>query len=117
MSLGLITVLEEVAVQGPTRTLRCSIVGDDSYPTGGTVGFTALLQAATLAAGVLGSVKGAEIVDFRHVQGGGGTIVDSELHYDHTNDTLMAVVLSTAAQTANAVDLSTNTYVCLITVK
>ncbi len=119
MSLGLITILEEVAGGGTgvSRTLRCSIVGDDSYPTSGTVLFEALFQAATLAAGIKGSVKGATVVAVQMEQGFNGVIQDFDLHYDHINDKLMATVRSTAAQVANAVDMSGTPFGVLITVK
>lgn len=47
MSLGTITRdgAESVIAQGPVFFDRVSFLGDDSYPTGGTTGFDALIQA------------------------------------------------------------------------
>lgn len=93
MALGDITILEQVAAQGPVFYDRVSIVGDGAYPAGGSVGFTALFQAAIAGAGEA-PLNGREIV---------GLIpeFDAELNsleYDHANDKLFARVKTTGVE-------------------
>jgi hypothetical protein len=47
MSLGTITVTNDLhgAASAPLQFLELSFLGDSSYPAGGSVGFTALVQA------------------------------------------------------------------------
>lgn len=111
MALGTITIIEEVAAQGPVMLQRCTIVGDDSYPTGGTTGFEALYQAAVKAAGILSDGAGRQIVHVANENKGDA----DELAYDHANDKLMAFVRSTAAEVANTTDMSGTTFNVLIT--
>ena len=100
MALGTITALEEGAAQGPLFVDRVSIVGDDSYPTGGTTGFQALLRAA------LG--KDRTIVDLRSKPGA------NLLDYDHVNDTLQAFAIADGAEVANTTDLSGTTFEVIV---
>lgn len=101
MSLGTITVLERAAAQGPLFHDRVSIVGDDAYPSGGTPGFEASLQAA------IGS--GRQIVGL--IGEFDGTI--NSLEYDHANDKLFVRVRATGVESAVS-DQSSNTYRALI---
>lgn len=82
----------------PTFFIRLSFLGDDSYPTGGSINFQAFVRAAV-------SGRAVEVIDV--VPGDCGDNVPS---YDKTNDKLFVRVMSTAAQVANAVDLSGVTF-------
>lgn len=108
MSLGTITGVAAVGQEGgPIFVERVTIVGDDSYPTGGTTGAEALIQAA------LG--KGSvEILAAIHQ---GPVASDFALSYDKAADTLVARVWSTGAQVGNSVDLSGVTFEMLIIAK
>ena len=110
MALGTITLVEQVAAQGPIFYDRLTIVGDTSYTTGGTVAFTASLQAVA-------GMEGKEIVGLWVENGQGGTVFDNDLFFDHTTDTLVATVLSTAAEVGNAVNLSGSTFSVLVASK
>lgn len=46
MGLGVLTILEDKASVGPLKVTRFTVVGDASYPTGGSVGLEAALRAA-----------------------------------------------------------------------
>lgn len=46
MGLGAFTILEDKASVGPLKVTRFTVVGDGSYPTGGSVGLEAALRAA-----------------------------------------------------------------------
>lgn len=111
MSLGIFTIVEQVASDGPLFIDRCTLVGDGTYPAGGTPDFEALYQAAAVAAGL----KNA----------GGRTIVmlhqdhDTELsalEYDHANDKLFARVKTTGVESA-VTNQSGITYVLTIVSK
>jgi hypothetical protein len=116
MALGAITVVEQVAAQGPIFWDRVTIVGDDSYPTGGSTGFEALLQAAVAGAGEA-NMSGRQVVGLWLEQGQGGVMQTEDLHYDHATDTLIASVLATGAEVANTTALNGNTYSVLVASK
>jgi hypothetical protein len=113
MALGTITVIESVSADGPVFYDRCTIVGDGAYPTGGTVAFQALYQAAAKTAGILGETGGRTIVHLSNENTGEA----QELAYNHANDTLTAFVSATAAEVADTTDLSGNTYNVLVVSK
>ena len=92
MSLGTITIPGGADAQGPIFHDRISFVGDDAYPTGGTVGFNALLQAVTK--------------DQREVLAVIGNDGTNAYEYDFANDTLIARVMATGAEVADTTDLS-----------
>ena len=46
MGLGALTIQEDKASVGPLKVTRFTVVGDGSYPTGGSVGLEAALRAA-----------------------------------------------------------------------
>jgi hypothetical protein len=89
MALGTITINSHNA-NGDVRTLNLTFNGDGDYPTGGTVDFTDLLNAAVkTAAGVASdhNVRGAETLEIL------GLLEDNTTTYravyDKANDTLL----------------------------
>jgi hypothetical protein len=87
---------------GPGFLGRVSFLGDDSYPTGGTAGFAALVAALLPATGL--TVMGV-------VQQNNS---DHICRYDKANDKLVVQLASTGAEVANAVDLSSVTFELLV---
>lgn len=51
--LGTLTVVDKVSAPGPVHFLRCTLIGDAAYPSGGTTG---LLNAVRTALGDDGAV-------------------------------------------------------------
>jgi len=98
MPLGNLTVVERIDALGPMRALRCTVVGDNAYPTGGSPGLLAKIRAA---------LKGQENIVAVFGQGDNG---DRLLEYDHANDKLRVRVISTGAEVAPANDQSSATY-------
>lgn len=101
MALGTITILERGAAQGPIFLDRVSIVGDASYPTGGSAGVEAALQA------VIGS--GRTVLGIQQEYDGTPNAVE----YDHANDKLFVRVKATGVE-RSAADDSGNTYKALV---
>ena len=99
MALGTLTVVEKVEAVGPLKLYRCTLVGDSSYPTGGSTGLLAKLKAAT-------KENGLDILAVLP-QGSNG---DRHLEYDHANEKLFVRVMSTGLERANATDESGATY-------
>jgi hypothetical protein len=104
MALGTITSRDSVAVVGPVFIDRVSFPGDSAYPTGGTTGFLAKLQA------VIGADKA--IVAVLPQDCGGYTPV-----YDYTNDKLKVYYSDNnntsdgpAIEVPNTTDLSGTTF-------
>lgn len=97
MALGTITVVEQMAAQGPLFMDRVTIVGDDAYASGGSAGVEAAFQAA------VGSER--EIVGIINDDSNG----DALLQYDHANDKLLVRLISTGAESAVS-DQSGTTY-------
>lgn len=104
MAFPTITIPDGVGAQpsAPTFVDRISFAGDASYPTGGTAGFKAALQAITK--------------DLRQpvavvVQDSGGAY---ELGYDETNDKLKVFSIQTHAEVANTTNLSGTTFIAVV---
>lgn len=100
MALGAFTIVEKVtSPNGPVFHIRATIVGDGTYPAGGTTGLLAKLKTALNDANInIIAVKGQSAPD---------TV--SELEYDHTNEKLFARVRTTGVESADA-DQSDVTY-------
>jgi len=104
MALGDITKIKEAGEKtGPVFHDLITVVGDATYPAGGTPGFLARYQA-------LSGRAGASII----------AVIDqsqpdtlSALEYDHTNDKLFARVRTTGVESAVA-DQSAVTYRLLV---
>lgn len=96
MALGLITVLEVSAGDGPLRADLISFPGDNAYPTGGTTNFQALVRAA------LGKGR-IEIIGVVGQDCGGRTPV-----YDKALDKLK--VYNGTSEVSNASDQSAVTF-------
>ena len=108
MALGAITGVAAVGHEGgPEFIERVTIVGDGSYPTGGT----ALFQAAVRAALGKGNLELLAVIH----QGPIGA--DFVIAYDKANDKLTARVASTGVEVAGAVDMSGTTLEALIFAK
>lgn len=101
MTLGALTVIDKSATQGPVFLDRVTLVGDNAYPTNGSVGFQAAFQAA------IGSHRTVVGV----VPAFCGDAVPS---YDPVTDKLKVQVMSTAAEVANNNDQSGLTYKMLV---
>lgn len=101
MTLGALTVIDKSASQGPVFYDRITLVGDNSYPTNGSVGLQALFQAAILSHRTIIAVVPAFC----------GDAVPS---YDPVTDKLKVQVMSTAAEVGNGVDESGLTYKLLV---
>lgn len=100
MALGTLTIVESAAAAGgPVFVYRCTLVGDSSYPTGGTTGLLAKLRTAA-------SKPSLNILS---VQGEGDN-GDRHLEYVHSSEKLFVRVMSTGADTANATNESGTTY-------
>jgi hypothetical protein len=88
MALGALTIVEQANSPGPVKHYRVTLVGDGAYPTGGSTGLLAKLQAAA----------NGEALNIVSVQGCSAPGTTSELEYDHANEKLYARVRSTQAQ-------------------
>ncbi len=92
MSLGTLALAEKVSAVGPVFHLRCTLIGDGAYSSGGSTGLLAKLKVLLKDDSVnIISVKG---------QSAPGTV--SELEYDHTNEKLFARVRTTGVESAVA---------------
>lgn len=90
MSLGALTIVEQVNGQGPVFHIRATIVGDGAYSAGGSTGLLAKLKTALKDDNLnIIAVKG---------QSAPGTT--SELEYDHANEKLFARVRATGVESA-----------------
>lgn len=101
MALGDITIVEAAASQGPIFYDRVTIVGDGTYPTGGTAGFEASFQAA------VGSAR--QIIAVMPEEDSGA----NKVSYDHANDKLLVRAKANNAE-ASAGNLSAQTFRALI---
>ena len=104
MALGALVIVEKVAAVGPVKHFRCTIVGDATYPAGGSTGLLAKLKAA----------MAGEELNILEVNGQSAPTTVSELAYDHTNEKLFARVRATGVESAVA-DQSAITYGLTIT--
>lgn len=104
MALGTVTSVSATAAQGPVFTDRLTVVGDSSYPTGGTAGLAAALKALRKDQRDIVSV----------VDEG---VATNKIEYDKANDKLLCYVRATGAQVANATDLSGTTFKICVTSK
>lgn len=106
MALGLLTVVDKTASVGPIFHARVTLVGDGTYPAGGSVGLLAKVRAA------LGA-PAAKIVSVQDVTTPAGSL--NRLEYDFATDKLFARVKTTQAESAVA-DQSAVTYSLLVVV-
>jgi hypothetical protein len=88
MALGTLTVVEKVAAQGPVVFARCTLVGDGTYPAGGSTGLLALLRAAL-------KLPNANILSIKDE----GILADA-VEYDHANEKLFVRVKATGIESA-----------------
>jgi hypothetical protein len=87
--------------------INATIVGDGSYPTGGTASFTAYVQEKL--------ARGVTVVSVHGIGIGGGS--GYHLSYDKVNDKLKAHAGATGLEVANATDLSSVSFNATIFVK
>ena len=106
MALGAIVKGVEVGRSGgPVVLINATIVCDDDYTTGGTVGFQAILRAALDVGDIeILAVVQQNIGDFRAM-------------YDKANDKLIVDVMSAGVEVANAADISGTTFELLVVAK
>ena len=98
MSLGTFTVLEGgESPNGPLWVERCTVVGDNAYPTGGSVGLLAALRA----------FKKSNNLNIIAVIGQDNS--GQRVTYDHANDKLKVYVAAGTEQPATT-NLSATTY-------
>lgn len=103
MALGTMTRVSNVAANGPVYCDEVTLVGDGSYPTGGSTGLKAKLQALT------GDLREPFAVIVQHP---GGSF---SLNYDHANEKLQVRAGGTLAEVANLSDQSAVTYkLCIL---
>ena len=101
------TLTSEVGREGgPVIAARISFLGDDSYPTGGSINFAAFVGAAL---GVGSNLQILAVIPQNNS--------NNDLRYDATNDTLIALVASTGVEVANTTDLSGTTFEALVIAK
>jgi hypothetical protein len=100
-----ITVLEQVAADGPVRLDLLSFAADNAYPTGGTPNFQALVRTA-LKVGHL-ELVGVVPQDCGGYQVGYDKLNDKLKVYTGDNDN---VADGPAVQVGNTVDLSAATF-------
>ncbi len=100
MALGTITLVKDAGgmPSAPSFADALSFAGDGAYPTGGTAGFAALVQAKS------GDTRQPYAVIPVGLNGGYNAI------YDLANDKLLVEVKSSGVEVANAVDLSATTF-------
>jgi hypothetical protein len=96
----------------PTYHLDITLVGDGAYPTGGTAGFAALVQAAAKTAGIKVVIEKANILGLIEIDTKGYL-----LSYDKTDDKLIVRYFDynagsdgAAIEVPNATDLSAVTF-------
>lgn len=106
MSLGLLSIVDKTASVGPIVHARVTLVGDNTYPAGGSVGLLAKVRTA------LGAPN-AKIVSVQDVSGPAVSL--NRLEYDFANDKLFARVKTTQAESAVA-DQSATTYSLVVVV-
>lgn len=94
MALGTMTLVSSAAANGPIYVNEVTLVGDSSYPTGGSTGLKAKLQALTL--------DGREPFAVT-VQEAGGAYV---LNYDHALEKLKIRNSGDGLEVTNATSLS-----------
>lgn len=94
------TVLRRFPPRRGIREVLVEITGDTSYPTGGT----AIAASDVKLRGITRVLPQAPY-----------PLVDRQYIWDHTNGKLMAQVVSTAAELANATNASADKIVALIT--
>lgn len=107
MALGAMVSISAAAAQGPIFFDTVSVVGDGAYPTGGSTGLQAKLQALR--------GDGRVIIEAAAVVGSGNVI-----EYDATSDHLRSYIQDAGGQLAevgNAVDMSATTFKLVITSK
>lgn len=106
MSLGALTLNISTHAQGPQFFDDVSLVGDGSYPTGGSLGLAAKLKTLKGDSRVIVNVT-AYATGGRHVQ------------YDAAADTLKVFLGATGVDTEvpNATDLSATTFKLVISSK
>ena len=99
MALGTLTLVKAggKVPSAPLFAERISVLGDSSYPTGGTASFSATVAAAV--------GRAVDIVDV--ISGDCG---DNHVEYDAANDKLKVRVISTGAEVANATNQSAVTF-------
>ena len=116
MALGTFTLLEQSAGQGPLFIDRVSVVGDGTYPAGGTPTFEAVYQDALAAAGLNARTIVALIDDEINADDGSGTSDGIVLKYDHSADKLAVFLGKTMVESAQA-NQSSVTYLFTIVSK
>lgn len=105
MALGAITAGVEVGRSGgPSISKLISFVGDDSYPTGGTLTFQALVRTAV----------GADVEVLAAVAQDCGLFLPV---YDKAADALLVRNLTDGSEVTNATDLSGTTFNVLVVAK
>lgn len=102
MSLGTFTSILEAgkSPSDPTMMIAATLVGDGSYPTGGSATFSDTLSAALPRTVAVVAVQGYGVA--------GG--VGYWLVYDASADKLMVINAGTGLEVANATDLSGVTF-------
>lgn len=107
MALGTITpgAQQGQTTMRPNFHQRVSIVGDGAYPTGGTTGFAALLNAALKSNPTILQVAG---------YGFTAGAITHIAQYDATNDTLKVFVLA-GTEVVDTTDLSAVTFDLVVT--
>lgn len=104
MALGTFTNTQKLAKADSVGYLdRAQIVGDNSYPTGGTTGFSASVQTATKQGGreVVGIIDNTGDATYYVV-------------YVKATDALKVFVRATGLEVANATDTSGKTWDLLV---
>ncbi len=92
MSLGALAIVEKVSAVGPVFHMRCSLLGDGAYSSGGSTGLLAKVKAAL----------NDDQVNIIAVIGESDPATDDELEYDHANEKLFARVRTTGVESAVA---------------
>ena len=115
MTLGTITLptakLVGAMPKAPLFAINVSFLGDDDYPTGGTVDFEVAFRAAIatkMAAATDANIRGRQNVEIVALIPGVCGAYDPI--YDRENDTLIVFVKATGVQVANAFDLVGTTF-------
>lgn len=109
MALGTVTVtkVRNRAGGSSLKIVELTVVGDTSYPTGGTTGLEATLRTAIAAQDErVGSLSNLDLIAVVQQD----ATADRLVRYLSGTDALFAQVISTGAQVANAVNLSGETY-------
>lgn len=109
MALGTVTVqkIRNRAGGSSLKIVDLTVVGDTSYPTGGTTGLEATLRTAIAAQDERsGSLAGLDLIAVIQQD----SVADRVVKYLPGTDALYVQVMSTAAQVANATNLSGETY-------